>query len=120
MNKFIITEEERSAILGMHVKATNSQYLGEQYSPKVTGTLMDALDGGMMFDLMKIAKNPKQVFVIANKNGTVMTPNSRMLKATDKIMFDGDGSLIVYPKGDIESTFIIQPRKGKIMLFRGA
>jgi hypothetical protein len=120
MKKFVITEEERNSILRMHVQATKTQYLGEQYSSKVEGTLMDALDAGMMSDLMKLVKDPKQVFVIANKNGKVSTPNSKMLSPMDKIMFNGDGSLIVYPKGDLEATFIIQPRKGKIMLFRGA
>lgn len=120
MNKFIITEEEKNSILGMHVQATKTQYLGEQYAPKVEGTLMDAVDAGMMYDLMKLVKDPKQVFIIANKNGNVMTPNPKMLSTKDKISFTGDASLIVYPKGDIESTFIIQPRKGKIMLYRGA
>jgi len=32
-NLFLITEEEKNRILGMHVKATSSQYLSEQASP---------------------------------------------------------------------------------------
>ena len=34
MNKFIISEEEKSRILEMHETATNKQYLSEQASPQ--------------------------------------------------------------------------------------
>lgn len=33
-NLFIITEDERDRILGMHIKATSSQYLSEQETPQ--------------------------------------------------------------------------------------
>lgn len=37
-NLFLITEEEKNRILGMHVKATKSQYLSEQAAPVTTNT----------------------------------------------------------------------------------
>jgi hypothetical protein len=37
-NLFLITEEEKNRILGMHMKATKSQYLSEQAAPVTTNT----------------------------------------------------------------------------------
>jgi hypothetical protein len=37
-NLFLITEEEKNRILGMHMKATKSQYLSEQAAPVATTT----------------------------------------------------------------------------------
>ena len=37
-NLFLITEEEKNRILGMHMKATKSQYLSEQADPVTTNT----------------------------------------------------------------------------------
>jgi hypothetical protein len=37
-NLFLITEEEKNRILGMHMKATKSQYLSEQAAPVTTDT----------------------------------------------------------------------------------
>jgi hypothetical protein len=37
-NLFLITEEEKNRILGMHMKATKSQYLSEQATPVTTDT----------------------------------------------------------------------------------
>jgi hypothetical protein len=37
-NLFLITEEEKNRILGMHMKATKSQYLSEQPDPVTTNT----------------------------------------------------------------------------------
>jgi hypothetical protein len=116
---FRIDENEKARILGMHIGATKSQYLTEQVTT-VEGTLMDAVEGAMMGDMMKMVKDPSQVFVIANKEGNVETPNPKMLKPSDKIVFNGRGMLVVYPKTDMDAQFIIQPDKGKITLFRGA
>ena len=116
---FRIDENEKARILGMHQTATKSMYLSEQ-SGTVEGTLMTAQDGGMMGDLMNMVKDTKQIFTIGNTEGDVKVPNVKMLKPTDKIVFNGEGSLLVYPQSDMDAQFLIQPKNGKLMLFRGA
>jgi hypothetical protein len=116
---FRIDENEKARILGMHQTATKSMYLSEQ-SATVEGTLMTAQDDGMMGDLMDMVKDTKQVFTIGNTEGDVKVPNVKMLKPTDKIVFNGEGSLLVYPQSDMDAQFLIKPKNGKLMLFRGA
>ena len=36
MKKFVITEEEKSRILGMHIEATSRQYLKEDFNTGMT------------------------------------------------------------------------------------
>lgn len=116
---FRIDENEKARILGMHQTATKSMYLSEQ-SATVEGTLMTAQDDGMMGDLMDMVKDTKQIFTIGNTEGDVKVPNVKMLKPTDKIVFNGEGSLLVYPQSDMDAQFLIKPKNGKLMLFRGA
>ena len=116
---FRIDESEKARILGMHQTATKSMYLSEQ-SATVEGTLMTAQDAGMMGDLMDMVKDTKQIFTIGNTEGDVKVPNVKMLKPTDKIVFNGEGSLLVYPQSDMDAQFLIKPKNGKLMLFRGA
>jgi hypothetical protein len=116
---FRIDENEKARILGMHQTATKTMYLSEQ-SATVEGTLMTAQDDGMMGDLMDMVKNTKQIFTIGNTEGDVKVPNVKMLKPTDKIVFNGEGSLLVYPQSDMDAQFLIKPKNGKLMLFRGA
>lgn len=115
---FRINENEKSRILGMHQAATKSMYLSEQ-STTVEGTLMTAQDGGMMGDLMDMIKDTKQIFTIGNTEGDVKVPNVKVLKPTDKIVFNGEGSLLVYPQSDMDAQFLIKPKNGKLILFRG-
>jgi hypothetical protein len=116
---FRIDENEKARILGMHQTATKTMYLSEQ-SATVEGTLMTAQDDGMMGDLMDMVKDTKQIFTIGNTEGDVKVPNVKMLKPTDKIVFNGEGSLLVYPQSDMDAQFLIKPKNGKLMLFRGA
>jgi hypothetical protein len=116
---FRIDENEKARILGMHQIATKTMYLSEQ-SATVEGTLMTAQDDGMMGDLMDMVKDTKQIFTIGNTEGDVKVPNVKMLKPTDKIVFNGEGSLLVYPQSDMDAQFLIKPKNGKLMLFRGA
>ena len=116
---FRIDESEKARILGMHQTATKSMYLSEQ-SATVEGTLMTAQDAVMMGDLMDMVKDTKQIFTIGNTEGDVKVPNVKMLKPTDKIVFNGEGSLLVYPQSDMDAQFLIKPKNGKLMLFRGA
>jgi hypothetical protein len=116
---FRIDENEKARILGMHQTATKTMYLSEQ-SSTVEGTLMTAQDDGMMGDLMDMVKDTKQIFTIGNTEGDVKVPNVKMLKPTDKIVFNGEGSLLVYPQSDMDAQFLIKPKNGKLMLFRGA
>lgn len=120
MNKFVITEEERNSILGMHVQATKTQYLGEQYLDSVEGTLMDAVDGYMMSSMIKDFKTPGNVYTIGNISGNVQVPNKKMLKTSDKIVFYGDGEILAYPQDDMDVQFIIKPNKGKLTVYRGS
>jgi hypothetical protein len=120
MNKFVITEEERNSILGMHVQATKNQYLGEQYTQKVEGTLMGAVDGYMMSNMLKDFKDKNKVFIIGSIDGDVMLPNKKMLKTTDNIIFNGNGQVVAYPKDNMDMQFIIKPNKGKITVYRGS
>lgn len=127
MKKFTIAQDERDAILEMHIKATQRQYLNEQ-SNDVQGTLKTAERSGMMnsySDLIKKISDDNQQFVIGNVDGNVSIAGTsdlkgKFFKPTDSIKFSGDGSLLVYPKGMVDQQFMIQPKSGKLVLFVGA
>ena len=117
---FRIDESEKERILGMHIQATQSQYLTEQSVDSVEGTLMDAVDGYMMSSMIKDFKTPGKVYTIGNISGNVQVPNKKMLKSTDKIVFNGEGEIVAYPQDDMDAQFLIKPNKGKLTVYRGS
>ena len=128
MKKFKIDQQERDNILEMHIKATQRQYLSEQ-SNVVQGTLKGAEKSSMISgfkDLIDKISDDKGVFVIGNSSGNVSVGGTsdqlrgKYFTPSDNIKFVGGGMLVVYPKGDVDQQFIIQPKNGKLVLFVGA
>lgn len=80
MNKFIITEQEKSRILNMHKKSTSRHYLKEQ----VTG---DTLDGQTIVEL--IVKKGSIGSSVKLSNGKTYTYTTEDVTTFPKMVYSG-------------------------------
>jgi len=83
MNKFIISEEEKSRILEMHETATNKQYLSEQVVPQ---SLTDIDKKTLQNFLNKINThtNPPTHWILDRNAGPLGSPRGDEVKLTGK------------------------------------
>lgn len=101
MDKFIITEEERSRIIGMHQSATARQYLMEQ-----SGTTKPQLGGGSAPSVTTIPGSDK--FIVWNpSNGLYRFEAAPFMPAMVNYL-GGEGS---YLSGIIGKTILITKQK---------
>jgi hypothetical protein len=92
MKKFIITEDERSRILGMHESATSRHYLNEQ----VTGETEDLW-------IRLVNKLGKDKFTINGSHATLVLPDKSILGIGQPYEDNSFGIDIKLPKGITES-----------------
>jgi hypothetical protein len=76
-NLFLITEEEKNRILGMHMKATKSQYLSEQAAPVTTNTTTVA-------PATTTAAAPEAPTAAAPEAPTAAAPESQIMSSNDR------------------------------------
>ena len=97
MTKFIITEEERSRILGMHKSATSRQYLMEQ-----SGTTQTTIGGGSAPAVMSIPDYNK--FIVFNPSSGLYRFEALPFRPTMVSYLGGENS---YLSGIIGKTILI-------------
>ena len=98
MNKFIITEEERSRILNMHVERTKNQYLTEDFEDVYTDSRED-----FNFDIEEVDCDPSQEYT----DGTVDIDEDE----------DGNDIIVIrYCRGDKKSLRKLT-EKGKTLMY---
>ena len=86
MNKFIITEEEKSRIIGMHQNATSKQYLSEDINEQL-GSDIKAAAKGLGARVGTIAQNLGKAVGINKSDRTLQSPelNAQMAKIKSKV-----------------------------------
>jgi len=128
MEKFIITEEERSRIIGMHESASSRHYLNEQ--PKNVskkGSIKDIANKNFkdkkdFNQVYKMTQDPNTTWVIISSTGNVKVAgiskdlSGKQLKSSDFIDLTNGGEITLKPKNhEINAIMYIQlGRNGSI------